>query len=117
MRISVPGNGGGVAAEHGGEEAAALLALRGLLLQFLDAALSRLQRLLLHDDRLCHLIGCTRLLADPLLDETVGLSVARAGLVFNMGELEQQAVNGLLLVAIPEMSSLLSAETTTPARQ
>lgn len=53
---------GGVAAEHRGEEAAALLALRDLRLQFLNAALSRLQRLLLHDDRLCHVIrvppGC-----------------------------------------------------------
>ena len=108
---------GGIAAEHRGEQAAALLALRGLRLQFLDAALSRLQRLLLHADGLCHVIGCTRLRADPFLDEAVGLSVSRAGLALDMGELEQQAVNGLLFVAIPEMSSLLSAETTTHARQ
>ncbi|SDA80980.1 hypothetical protein [Sinorhizobium sp. NFACC03] len=38
--------------------------------------------------------------ADPLLDEAVGLSVARAGLAFDMGELGEQAVNGLLVVAI-----------------
>ncbi|KSV87411.1 hypothetical protein N184_31340 [Sinorhizobium sp. GL28] len=91
------------------------MALRGLCLQFLDAALSRLQRLLLHDDGLCHVIGCTRLRADPFLDEAVGLSVARARLALDMGEPGEQAVNGLLVVAIHEICSLLSAGITLHA--
>jgi hypothetical protein len=78
------------AAEGAGEEAAGGRAVGELVLQLVDAVL-RLERLLLHQDGLRHVVGCAGLVVCPLVDECLGISIAWDAATLDLREPREQS--------------------------
>ena len=96
------GAGRGPAAEQAAQETAAAAGRRGRrLLELLHPALQRRQRLLLHQDRLRHVVGCRRQARDLLADMRLGFGVALRRLAVDLPQLaEQLMVDRYLLLLI-----------------
>lgn len=93
------------------EEAAKQPAAGGLLcllFQFLDAGLCRVQGLLLHDDRLRHVVWRAGLPGNLVIDEAFRFGITRRRLPLDIGELFEQIPERLLVVPVHETQLRLS---------